>query len=211
MPGPWAAPVAAPVRSGRRRWLIIGAAAGVFLAAAAATGTVLATMLTSDDASPTVAAPTVSLPPAAATDVLPGAWTPGQIELAGRLDPAALADCRPNPVPGSPAVSAALFCVAEDGRLVSVFGYPDVESVRADIRTRSAAAAQTDGDCAGGEDAVFEWDTGDSTPVGGTVICHARGDQHFLYWTVDEDRAAFLAYDADPAALYAWWETFEPL
>jgi hypothetical protein len=193
MPLPYPAPAGRPSR--RLTLLAVIAAVGCLAVTAAV---VVSVLLTGGGSGRPVAV--------AAT---PADLDAAQRALVNRLDPTALRDCRPDAKPAGSGVTAALFCATPDGHEVAVYAYQDRTALETDVATRSDAVVTT-GRCERGNNEVFTWDDGPGTAEGGTVVCEHRAGRQFLFWSSDADLVAFLAYDADPRALFTWWESFQP-
>ncbi|MBL7496817.1 hypothetical protein I6A84_44225 [Frankia sp. CNm7] len=191
-------------RRGRTVALVVTAAV---LAAAAITGLATVTFSSGGEAPApaTVAAPTPTGPGQPGSPNL----TTEQRDLVSRFDPAQLRACEPNPEPAGAGITAAVFCQTADGRTIAAYGYGDRGALRDDVATRVGGITEG-GRCERGGSEVFQWDTGAGSRPGGTVICHPRDGYQFLFWSMDANEVAFLAYDRDPRALYDWWTDFQP-
>ncbi|ONH35369.1 hypothetical protein BL254_11940 [Protofrankia sp. BMG5.30] len=229
-PGPYPAGGPPGQPTPRRTGLIIGIVAAVLVAVAVP---VIALTVAGSDksggrasagptlpvipAGPTGAATSTSGRPSATPATTPpsarftGGLTAAQSDLEATLDPTEIDDCVGNSDDEDSDIEASLTCRSSSGTLVRAFHYYDSGSLRNDIDYRSGQITE-DGSCRTGRNSIETWHVTSRPNVDvGSLLCYHDGGNYVIFWSYDDDLTAFAAQGTDAAALFKWWQGFDPL
>jgi hypothetical protein len=119
-----------------------------------------------------------------------------------------MTDCEPNPGGESAQVDAALFCTADDGRLVAAYHFFNSTALNRDVEFRKRSVTGS-GKCENGQDEAFGWNF--SGPQVGTAVCFHSQQNFVIFWTYDAKLVGFQSLDKDPTTIYQWWRNFDPV